>query len=117
MSIMYERILSLCQERDIKPGRICTDTGLSRGMITDLKMGRTKALSAQSTKIIADYFGVSVDYLIGDTEAEAKKEQPTVNLDGLSKNKRAIVEFALSLTEEQASKYRQLLKALAESDL
>lgn len=116
MSIMYEKILRLCDERGIKPGRICTDTGLSRGMMTDLKMGRTKSLSSKSTKIIAEYLGVTVDYLI-DEEEEKEKEQPTVNLDGLSNNRKALVEFALSLTEEQAAKYHQILKALAEADL
>lgn len=65
MSEMYERILALCRQRGIKPGRVCADTGLSRGMMTDLKMGRTKELSAKNTKIIADYFGVTADYLLG----------------------------------------------------
>lgn len=116
MSIMYEKILKLCEQRNIKPGRICSDTGLSRGMMTDLKMGRTKSLSAKSTKVIADYFGVSVDYFFENTTDE-QKEQPTVNLDGLSSNRKALVEFALSLTEEQAAKYHQILKALAEADL
>lgn len=71
MGNMYERILALCNEKGIKPGRICTDTGLSRGMMTDLKMGRTKELSAKNTRIIADYLGVTTDYLLG-TEIEKK---------------------------------------------
>lgn len=69
MGNMYERIVALCDAKGIKPGRVCADTGLSRGMMTDLKMGRTKELSAKNTKIIADYFGVSTDYLLG-TETE-----------------------------------------------
>ncbi len=70
MGVMYERILALCEKRGIKPGRVCADTGLSRGMMSDLKMGRTKELSAKNTKIIADYFGVTTDYLLG---TETKK--------------------------------------------
>lgn len=66
MGSMYERILALCEERGIKPGRVCADTGLSRGMMSDLKMGRTKELSAKNTKIIADYFDVSAGYLLGE---------------------------------------------------
>ena len=64
MGNMYNRIVELCEQKGIKPGRVCADTGLSRGMMSDLKMGRTKALSAKNTKIIADYFGVSTDYLL-----------------------------------------------------
>lgn len=117
MSIMYERILHLCEQKGIKPGRICSDTGLSRGMMTDLKMGRTKALSAKNAKIVADYLGVSVDYLIGEAEINEQKEQPTVNLDGLSNNRKALVEYALSLTEDQAGRAYRILKAIVEGDL
>ena len=74
MNNMYEKIQALCLQKGIKPGRICTDTGLSRGMLTDLKMGRTKTLSAKNTQIIADYLGVSVDYLLGREEI---KNAPT----------------------------------------
>lgn len=69
MSNMYKKIQQLCVLNGIKPGRVCADTGLSRGMMTDLKMGRTKELSAKNAKIIADYFGVSVGYLMGEEKA------------------------------------------------
>lgn len=74
MGEMYNRIVALCNERGIKPGRVCADTGLSRGMMSDLKMGRTKELSAKNTKIIADYFGVTTDYLL---TGEDTKKAPT----------------------------------------
>lgn len=85
MGNMYERIVALCDAKGIKPGRVCADTGLSRGMMTDLKMGRTKELSAKNTKIIADYFGVSTDYLLGtETEKaptpEGRREVPKEEL-------------------------------------
>ena len=70
MGEMYNRIVALCNERGIKPGRVCADTGLSRGMMSDLKMGRTKELSAKNTKIIADYFGVTTDYLLTGEETK-----------------------------------------------
>ena len=75
MGNMYEKIQQLCIRKGIKPGRVCADTGLSRGMMTDLKMGRTKELSAKNAKIIADYFGVSVGYLLGEETEKA----PTVS--------------------------------------
>ena len=74
MGEMYNRIVALCNERGIKPGRVCADTGLSRGMMSDLKMGRTKELSTKNTKIIADYFGVTTDYLL---TGEETKKAPT----------------------------------------
>lgn len=83
MSNMYDRILELCQQKGIKPGRVCADTGLSRGMMSDLKMGRTKELSAKNTKIIADYFDVSTDYLLGyeteKTPTQTGEREPDID--------------------------------------
>lgn len=73
MGNMYERIVVLCEQRGIKPGRVCAETGLSRGMMSDLKMGRTKELSGKNAKIVADYFGVTTDYLFG----KEKEKKPT----------------------------------------
>lgn len=110
MSIMYEKILYLCNQRGIKPGKICADTGLSRGMMTDLKMGRTKSLSAKSAKIVADYFGVSVGYLIGEEDAETQKEQPAF-LGELSDDKIKLIKRLDHLSEEKI----RLLLQVAES--
>ena len=74
MGNMYERIVALCEQKGIKPGRVCAETGLSRGMMSDLKMGRTKELSGKNAKIVADYFGVTTDYLFGK---EIEKEEKT----------------------------------------
>lgn len=72
MVTLYERIIALCTERGIKGGKLCTDLGMSKGTLTDLKMGRQTGLSASKAQKIADYFGVTVGYLLG------KEEKPTV---------------------------------------
>lgn len=74
---LYETISSLCAEKGIKPGRMCNELGISRGAITDLKAGRKQSLSAETLSKIATYFGVSVDYLLGNEQ----KEKPLVNGD------------------------------------
>lgn len=71
MGNLYETIIALCNEKDIRPGRLCDDLQLSRGLITDLKMGRKKSLNAQTAQKIAAYFGVSVGYLLGEETQEA----------------------------------------------
>ena len=70
MGNLYETIQSLCQRRGIRPGRLCDELGLSRGLITDLKMGRKKSLSAQTAQAIASYFGVSVAYLLDKEDTQ-----------------------------------------------
>ena len=65
MENLYERIAKLCNDRGIRPGRLCDELGLSRGLMTDLKMGRKKGVNAETAQKIAAYFGVSVGYLLG----------------------------------------------------
>ena len=71
MNSLYEKILSLCNKAGIRPGTMCNDIGLSRGMMTDLKMGRKQALSTDSLSKIALYFSVSMDYLLGTEKTPA----------------------------------------------
>lgn len=69
MGTLYENIMLLCSERGIKGGKMCSDTGISKGLLSDLKMGRRTGVSAVTAQKIADYFGVTVGYLLGtDTE-------------------------------------------------
>lgn len=79
MGNLYENILSLCQERNIRPGRLCDELSLSRGLMTDLKMGRKKGVSAETAQKIAAYFGVSVGYLLG---REGSEDVPSVQNAG-----------------------------------
>lgn len=68
MGNLYEIIQGLCDQKGIRPGRLCDELGLSRGLITDLKMGRKKSLSAETAQKIASYFGVSVAHLLGQQD-------------------------------------------------
>lgn len=74
MSELYETIARLCTDRGINITELCRQSGASRGSLTDLKMGRKQALSAETLSKIATYFGVSVDYLLGNEEKPASQE-------------------------------------------
>ena len=74
MDSLYDRILSLCDRNNIRPGRLCDDLGLSRGLITDLKMGRKKSVSAETAQKIAAYFGVSVGYLLSQEDSPQSQD-------------------------------------------
>jgi transcriptional regulator with XRE-family HTH domain len=77
MGTLYENIAVLCEERGIKPGKMCNDTQISRGLITDLKMGRKSSITVDTAQKIADYFGVSVDRILGAEQ----KEKPTLQME------------------------------------
>ena len=63
--IIYNRINDLCIQHAITGSKLCTDIGISRGILSDLKAGRKKSLNAETAYKIAKYFGVSVGYLLG----------------------------------------------------
>ena len=69
MSNLYENIQQLCARKGIRPGRLCSDLGISRSLMTDLKMGRKKSVSADTAQKLAAYLGVSVSTLLGQEEA------------------------------------------------
>lgn len=68
MSTLYDRLAYLCTQKGIKGGKMCTDLNLSKSLMTDLKMGRKKSISAETAHKIASYFDVSVGFLLGETE-------------------------------------------------
>lgn len=77
MATVYERILELCQQKGVTPGKMCNDLGYSRNTMTALKTGRSTTLKLDKAQRIADYFGVSVDTLLGNEQ----REKPLVNGD------------------------------------
>ena len=115
MATLYDNIIALCESRGIKGGKMCTDIGISKGLLTDLKMGRRTGVSAVTAQKIAAYFGVSVGYLLGE-EDEEQKEKPTVKDDGLSESQKALMQFAKSVPEDKAEKVLKLMQAILEAD-
>ena len=81
MANLYESILRLCERDGIRPGRLCDELGISRGLMTDLKMGRKKGVSAETAQKIASFFGVSVGVLLGIEDSAAQGSHPPIHLE------------------------------------
>lgn len=77
MDSLYNRIKSLCDEAGIAPGKMCNDLGISRNTMTALRNGRATTMKLEKASKIADYFGVTVDYLFTGEQ----KEMPTALSD------------------------------------
>lgn len=76
LATLYESISILCNERNITVYGLCKNIGISPSILTDLKAGRTKTLSIETSIKIASYFGVSVDSLVGKDNEE---NEPTIS--------------------------------------
>ena len=82
MKVTYERIETLCKQKGINVTALCSACGISRASLSDYKMGRQKTLSADILSKIADYFSVSVDYLLGAPVTPADDQSLKVALFG-----------------------------------
>ncbi len=109
MENLYESIERLCAQKGIRPGRLCNDLGISRGLITDLKMGRKKSVNAETAQKIAAYLGVSVGQLLGHTESSELLEQADIAFYGEFKElsdeeKNAVRDMVRIMLERRAAK-------------
>lgn len=72
MGTLYENLVILCKQSGISGGKMCNDIGLSRGLMTDLKMGRRTGVSAETADKIAKYFKVPIEDVVN-----GKKKPPS----------------------------------------
>lgn len=104
MDNLYESIEALCNQRGIRPGRLCNDLGLSRGLITDLKMGRKKSVTAETAQKIAAYFGITVGQLLGQSDSTDILDEVDVAFYGDYKE----------LSEEEKKAVRDMVRLMRE---
>jgi transcriptional regulator with XRE-family HTH domain len=63
---LYEKIDTLCKSHGITVTELCRRIGISRALLSDYKAGRIKNIGTSALQKIADFFTVSVDYLLGN---------------------------------------------------
>ncbi|MBE6733380.1 MAG: hypothetical protein E7561_05220 [Ruminococcaceae bacterium] len=73
--MFYETFKDLCKVKNIKPTHVVQELGLSSANMSNWKSGRNPKTDILNR--IADYFDVSVDYLLGNEP----KENPAANSD------------------------------------
>ena len=62
--MFYDRYCELCQQKGVSPSRAAIEMGINKGTVSVWKNKGTHPQAAQLQKI-ADYFDVTVDYLLG----------------------------------------------------
>ena len=70
--MFYDVFKKLCDEKGITPTKASTEIGFSKGSVSYWKskwqQGKDAKPDSYTAAKIADYFGVSVDYLLGRTD-------------------------------------------------
>lgn len=105
---MFKKIfIDLCNEKNVSPSAVCKSIGLSNAAFScwsDDSVPRRATLQR-----LADYFGVSVDYLLGN-----EKEKPTLAGE-LSEAEKMILDLFRQIPEEQQEMVLKMIEAALRS--
>ncbi len=75
--MFFDKFQALCAQRKISVYRACTDIGLNRSAVAKWKQGG-KPNGSTAAKL-AEYFGVTTDYLLCETTEPAAEEKRPVS--------------------------------------
>ena len=120
MFLTFERIKELAKKQGLSLNALEEKLGYSRNTLYSLK--RQKA-SAERMQEIADFFNVSLDYLLGRTDNPAISKDLVTTADGrtvdLSNLRERVVLFdGKPLSDEDVDKIAQIIKlSLGVSDI
>ena len=73
-STLYERIRMLCEKKGISIAKLENDCGFANSTIKKWKSTSTPGVD--KIKVIARYFGVTVDYILGLTDIPTPADTP-----------------------------------------
>lgn len=109
---LFEKIKELAEKRGMSINRLEENLGYSRNSLYNLK---TKKPSAERLQEIADYFGVSTDYLLGRTDNPKIASDIVIAADGrevdLSNLREKVVLFdGKPLSDDDVDKIAQIIK-------
>lgn len=96
---MYEIFETLLKERNVTAYRVAKETGIATATLSDWKNGRSKP-KQDKLKKIADYFGVSLDYLVGKTDIRKTPTEQNWKPQLTEKDERDIQKKLTSMLED-----------------
>lgn len=109
---MYEIFERLLQSRKVTAYQVSKATGISQSTLSDWKKGRSVPKMDKMQKI-AEFFGVSVEYLMGTEKQKAPANKSEVSDED--------IKFALfggaTVTDEQYEEVKRFARYIAEHDI
>ena len=117
--MFWDRFYQLSIKQNTKPNPVAKDLGISSGVLTKWKSGGIP--NGETLTKIADYFDVSVDYLLERTDESdlSTKKQAVVIDDSLSKEemKMIITHLCHVMSAKDLCKFSALALQLLEEQL
>ena len=98
----YENYLALCEKVGKSPSRVALEIPLSKPTVTRWSNGG--GITDATARKVANYFGVTVEELMGESKGEGIKKDPVPKDEVVSEPKQKLLDAIDNLTDEQCSK-------------
>ena len=106
---MYEIFEKLCDLHGVTPYKIYKETGIARSTLSDWKNGKSTP-KQDKLKLIADFFKVSVDYLMTGNESDNKEKPP---IPSYEKDTMEMIKLFSQLNKEQKNSIIAMMRSFA----
>ncbi|MBR2312177.1 MAG: helix-turn-helix transcriptional regulator [Clostridia bacterium] len=103
--MFWENYVQLCNQNKVSPNAVAQKLGFSTGTVTWWKKGRQPRSTALQK--IADYFNVSVDYLLG----KEKKPSAPEGTEDMGENEKRLFAIWHQVPDEQKPELLNLIEA------
>ena len=103
-----ERVAALAKEKGVTEKQVLLDCNLNKNLFGLWRHGSNPNKATQ--KVLSDYFGVSVEYLMGETDDRGQKNSPgqVTEAEGA---KKAILDLIDGMSEDQLEKLETIIQA------
>nr|DAQ60302.1 MAG TPA: repressor protein [Caudoviricetes sp.] len=111
--VFFDTFVKLCEEKGVKPSRALTDAGVPKSAYsywrTEASFGNDAKPTNQNAVKLAQYFGVTVDYLLTGEQKENPPQQPQSEVDAAVERIRKKLE---SMPKEQREALMNLIEKM-----
>ena len=107
--MFWLKYVELCNSVNKAPNKVASELGVTSGTATKWKNGAVP--QDRTIKKIADYFGVSVEYLKGETDIKIPGTTGSAEMD------KEVVRLFNKVPEEKKEEAMRYLRFLAESQI
>ena len=114
-SPIVARINTLLAQKGIQKKDFFSACGITSATFSQWNTGEIKSPRKKSLKRVADFLGVSVEYLLYGDGAE-KESAPDPKTEGYSELQKAAIEFVLSLPPDKLERFVKMGRAAFEED-
>lgn len=102
----YENFDNLCKINNVKPSQVSKATGIHTATLTSWKQGKYTP-KPEKLQLIADFFNVSIDYIVTGSEKE-KSDMPPLMSEQFE-----LLELYSKLKDEQKTAIMNLLRSFS----